>query len=160
MTLIEQYLPNISDLVYSVNQSFMWFLWLNWRRKSTFYPVTAPNDSKCWPIVTSSIQEPVASNYDVIMTGCSRVVAMDAFLAQCWGEWFYFVTPRVSAWGIASMCDWMKLRFWLYIELFSIEMNNELLWLSCKSAEALNVRQSMLPRCKYHFAKDQKHQTA
>ena len=63
----------------------MWFLWLNWR-KSTFYPVTAPNDSKCWPIVTSSIQEPVASNCDVTMTDCSPVVAMDAFLA-------YFVTP-------------------------------------------------------------------
>ena len=61
LALIEQYLPNISDLVYSVHQSFMWFLWLNWR-KSTIYPVTAPNDSKCWPIVTSSIQEPVANN--------------------------------------------------------------------------------------------------
>ena len=34
----------------------MWFLWLNWPR-SSFYPVTTPNDSKCWPIVTSSIQE-------------------------------------------------------------------------------------------------------
>ena len=85
LALIEQYLPNISDPVSSVHQSFMWFLWLNWR-KSTFYPVTAPNDSKCWPIVTSSIQEPVASNCDVTMTDCSRVVAMDAFLA-------YFVTP-------------------------------------------------------------------
>ena len=64
----------------------MWFLWLNWR-KSTFYPVTAPNDSKCWPIVTSSIQKPVASNCDVTMTDCSHVVAMDAFLAQwCWGQ--------------------------------------------------------------------------
>ena len=30
MALIEQYLPNISDPVYSVQQSFMWFLWLNW----------------------------------------------------------------------------------------------------------------------------------
>ena len=28
--LIDQYLPNISDPVYSVHQSFMWFLWLNW----------------------------------------------------------------------------------------------------------------------------------
>ena len=92
MALIEQYLPDISDPVYSVHQSFIWFLWLNWR-KSTFYPVTAPNDSKCWSIVTSSIQEPVASNCDVTMTDCSRVVAMDAFLAQwCWGQWFYFVT--------------------------------------------------------------------
>ena len=45
LALIEQYLPNISDSVYSVHQSFMWFLWLNWR-KSTFYPVTAPSDSK------------------------------------------------------------------------------------------------------------------
>ena len=81
LALIEQYLPNISDPVYSVHQSFMWFLWLNWR-KSTFYPVTAPNDSKCWPIVTSSLQEPAASNCDVTMTNCSRVVAMDAFLTQ------------------------------------------------------------------------------
>ena len=88
LALIEQYLPNISDPVYSVHQSFMWFLWLNWR-KSTFYPVTAPTDSKCWPIVTSSIQEPVASNCDVTMTDCSRVVAMDAFLARwCCGQWF------------------------------------------------------------------------
>ena len=88
LALIEQYLPNISDPVYSVHQSFMRFLWLNWR-KSTYYPVTAPNDSKCWPIVTSSIQEPVASNCYVTMTDSSRVVAMDAFLAQwCWGQWF------------------------------------------------------------------------
>ena len=99
MALIEQYLPNISDPVYSVHQSFMWFLWLNWR-KSTFYPVTAPNDSKCWPTVTSSIQESIARNCDVTMTDCSRVVAMDAFLARwCWGQWIswildlYFVTP-------------------------------------------------------------------
>ena len=56
----------------------MWFLWLNWR-KSTFYPVTAPKDSKCWPIVTSSILEPTASNCDVTMTDCSGV---GAFLAQ------------------------------------------------------------------------------
>ena len=81
LPLIEQYLPNISDSVYSVHQSFMWFLWLNWR-KSTFYPVTAPKDSKCWPIVTSSILEPTASNCDVTMTDCSGVVAMGAFLAQ------------------------------------------------------------------------------
>ena len=81
LVLIEQYLPNIFDPVYSVHQSFMWFLWLNWC-KSTFYPITAPNDSKCWPIVKSSIQEPSASNYDVIMTDSSCLVAMDAFLAQ------------------------------------------------------------------------------
>ena len=56
------------------------FLWLNWR-KSTSYPVTAPNDSKCWPIVTSSIQEPVASNCDVTMTNSSRMVDIHAFLA-------------------------------------------------------------------------------
>ena len=43
LVLIEQYLININYPVYSVHQSFMWFLWLNWR-KSTFYPVTAPND--------------------------------------------------------------------------------------------------------------------
>ena len=78
LVLIKQYLPNISDPVYSVHQSFMWFLWLNWR-KSTFYPVTAPNDSKSWAIVTSSIQEPAASNCDATMTDSSRMVAMDAF---------------------------------------------------------------------------------
>ena len=38
-------------------------------------PVTAPNDSKCWPIVTSSKQEAVASNCDVTMTDCSNVCA-------------------------------------------------------------------------------------
>ena len=38
--------------------------------------------SKCWPIVTSSILEPTASNCDVTMTDCSGVVAMGAFLAQ------------------------------------------------------------------------------
>ena len=70
----------------------MWFLWLNWR-KSTFYPFTAPNDSKCWPIVTSSIQEPTASNCDVTMTDCSCVVAMDAFLAQ-WNR--KFITAQWS----------------------------------------------------------------
>ena len=59
----------------------MWFLWLNWR-KSTFYPVIAPKDSKCWSIVTSSILEPTASNCDVTMTDCSGVFAMGAFLAQ------------------------------------------------------------------------------
>ena len=106
LALIEHYLPTISDPVYSVHQSFMWFLWLNWR-KSTFHPVTAPNDSKCWPIVTSSLQEPAASNCDVTMTDCSHVVAMDAFLTQwCWGQWFNefvkdtyvpsFSTPRVQ----------------------------------------------------------------
>ena len=108
LALNEQYLPNISDPVYSVHQSFMWFLRLN-RRKSTFYPVTAPKDSKCWPIVTSSIQELAASNCDVTMTDCSRVVSMDAFLTQwCWGQAFFrfffsFHDPRVSTRGIASM---------------------------------------------------------
>ena len=115
LALIEQYLPIISDSVYSVHQSFMWFLWLNWR-KSTFYPVTVPNDSKYWPIVTSSIQEPAASNCDITMTDCSRVVAMDAFLIQgCWGQWFnvcakffeimenyflFILSPSVSTRGI------------------------------------------------------------
>ena len=120
--LIEQYLPNISDPVYSVHQSFIWFLWLNWRN-SIFYPVTAPNGSKCWPIVMSSIQEPVASNCDVTMTDCQRVVAMDAFLAQWWGQWsqhsgrprtflalitlvklifILFCDPRVSTRGITN----------------------------------------------------------
>ena len=122
--LIEQYLPNISDAVYSVHQSFMWFLWLSWR-KSTFYPITAPNYSKCWPIVTSLIQEPAASNCYVTMTDCSRVVAMDAFLAQ-WNrkfitaQWstentscfnlfffnfFFICDPRVSTRGITRICN-------------------------------------------------------
>ena len=64
LALIEQYLHNISDPVYLVHQSFIWFLWLNWR-KSTFYPITAPmiqnvdllwsHRYKSWPpaIVTS-----------------------------------------------------------------------------------------------------------
>ena len=121
MALIEQYLPNISDPVYSVHQSFTWILWLNWR-KSTFYPVTGPNDSKCWPIVTSSIQEPVASNCDVTMTDCSRVVAMDAFLAQwCWGQWFNeFVKDTsvpsfstlwkksVKSWNVWQVTSWSQ----------------------------------------------------
>ena len=85
LALIQQYLPNISDPVYSVHQSFRWFLWLNWR-KSTFYPVMAPSDSKCWPIVTSSIQEPAASNCDVTMTDFPRVVTMGAFLTQWFNE--------------------------------------------------------------------------
>ena len=132
LVLIEQYLPNISDPVYSVHQSFMWFLWLNWC-KSTFNPVTAPNDSKYWPIVTSSIHEPATSNCDVTMTDCYRVVAMDAFLEQwCWGQWFkrdqivaagyhekckrhYFATPRVSTRGITSynkyVNEWRKRGF-------------------------------------------------
>ena len=95
LALIEQYLPNISDPMYSVQQSFMWFLWLNWR-KSTFYPVTAPNNSKCWPIVTSSIQEPVASNCDVTMTRL--------FPRGCYGRFLsIFCDPRVSTRGIASI---------------------------------------------------------
>ena len=108
LAFIEQYLPNISDPVYSVHQSFMWFLWLNWR-KSTFYPVTAPNDSKCWPIVTSSIQAPTASHCDVTMTDCFRLVSMDAFLAQwCWGQWFNgFVKTRLcQVFGLVVPCLW------------------------------------------------------
>ena len=68
-------------------------------------------------------QELAASHCDVTMTHCSRVVAMDAFLAQ-WNrkfitaQWsteitscfnffvylfiFNFVTPCLSTWGIAS----------------------------------------------------------
>ena len=132
LALIEQYLPNISDPVCLVHQSFIWFLWLNWRN-STFYPDTAPNGSKCWSIVTSSIQEPVASNCDVTMTDCSRVVAMDAFLAQWWGQWsqhsgrprtflalitllklifILFCDPLVSTRGIASWNN-LKTQLWL-----------------------------------------------
>ena len=106
LAFIEQYLPNISDTVYSVHLWFMWFLWLNWR-KSTFYPITAPNDSKCWPIVTSSIkcwrivtssiQEPATSHCDVTMTDGFRMGSMDTFLAQwCWWQWFNeFVKTRL-----------------------------------------------------------------
>ena len=101
--------------MYSVHQSFMWFLWLNWR-KSTFYSATAPNDSKWWPIVTSSIQEPVASNCDVTMTDSSCVVAMDAFLAQwCWGRWFNEFVPSISTlwkkslkpWNVLHVTSWL-----------------------------------------------------
>ena len=82
LVLIEQYLPNISDSVYSVHQSFMWFLWHKWR-KSTFCPVTCSE----W------LQEPAASKCDVTMTDRSRVVAMDAFLAQ-WNR--KFITAQWS----------------------------------------------------------------
>ena len=79
LALIEQYLPNISDpMLNSVHRSFVWFLWLNWC-KSTFCPITVPNYSKCWPIMTSSIQELPASNCDITMTDCSRMVSVDAF---------------------------------------------------------------------------------
>ena len=37
----------------------------------------------------NELQELAASNCDVTMTNCSRVVAMDAFLTQwCWEQWF------------------------------------------------------------------------
>ena len=78
LAFIEQYLPNISDPVYAVHQSFTWFLWLNWR-KSTFFP------SLFQMIRHRYIQEPTASHCDVTMTDCFRVVSIDAFLAQfCW----------------------------------------------------------------------------
>ena len=102
-----------------MHQSFMRFLWLDWR-KSTLYPVTAPNDSKCWPIVTLSIQELVVSNCDVTMTDCSRVVAMEAFVAQwCWGQRFYFVNPVFQSglcqyiwinWFVSFCMSWNKER--------------------------------------------------
>ena len=117
LVLIEQYLPNISDPVYSVHQSFMWFLRVNWR-KSTFYSVTAPNDSKCLPIVTSSIQELAASNCDVTMTDCSRVVAMEAFLAQ-WNR--KFITAQWSTENTSCF------NFFVYFFLFLI------LWAPCMS---------------------------
>ena len=116
LALIEQYLPNISDLVYSVHKSFMWLVCLNWR-KSAFYPITAPNDSKCWPTVTSAIQELAPSNCDVTMTDCSHVVSMDAFLAQwCWGQCFdEFVkdtsvpsfSESMKTWNICQMTSWL-----------------------------------------------------
>ena len=120
LAFIEQYLPNISDAVFSVHQSFMWFMWLNWR-KSTFYPISAPNDSKCWPIVTSLIQEPAASHCDVSMTNCFRVVSMDAFLAQwCCGQWLNeFVKDTsepsfstlwkvsVKPWNVRQVTSWL-----------------------------------------------------
>ena len=126
LLLIEQYLPNISDPVYSVHQSFMWFLWLNWR-KSTFYPVTAPNDSKCWPIVTSSIQEPTASNCDVTMTDCFHMVAVEnssqhsgrprTLLALIFFFFFNFVTPRVSTRSIAK-----SYLLWKYLTLILADL--------------------------------------
>ena len=98
----------------------MWFLWLNWRRP-TFYPITAHNDSKCWPIVTSLIQEPAASHCDVTMTDCFRVVFMDAFLAQwCWAQWLNeFVKDTsepsfstlwkesVKPWNVRQVTSWL-----------------------------------------------------
>ena len=45
LMLIEQYLSNISDPVYSVQRSYMWLMCLK-QHKSTFYPVTAPDDLK------------------------------------------------------------------------------------------------------------------
>ena len=66
LALIQQYLPNISDPVYSVHQSFMWFLWLNCRRKSTLYPVTAPNEmlTYCDVIDTSTGRKQLWRNND------------------------------------------------------------------------------------------------
>ena len=107
LAFIEQYLPNIFDPVHSVHQSFMWFLWLNWR-KSTFYPVTAPNDSKYWPIVTSSIQEPAASHCDVTMTDCFRVVSMDAFLAQFVKTRLCQVMERICGSVKCLPSDWQR----------------------------------------------------
>ena len=136
LVLIEQYLPNISDPVYSEHQ-IIYVIPVT---------VTAPNDSKCWPIVTSSIQEPVASNCDVTMIDYSRVVALDAFSEQwCWGQWFkefdqivaagyhekckrlYYATPRVSTRGIASMFKWEMI--WIggfvnYVSIVFNEINN------------------------------------
>ena len=156
LVLIEQYLPNISDPVYSAHQPFMWFLWLNWR-KSTFYPVTAPNVSKCWPIVTSSIHEPAASNCDVTMTDCSRVVAMDAFLEQwCWGQWFkkrwncsggvpwkckrhYFATPAFQHGASLVFITGV-----LNISYLQLIMKDLLLWIiSLYAYESLGLLQSI-----------------
>ena len=124
--LIEQYLHNISDPVYSVHQSLMWFLWLNWR-KSTFYPVTAPDDSKCWPIVTSSIQELAASNCDVTLTDCSRVVSTDAFLAQwCWGQWFNEFakdTSVIMASIVVFLPQWCLSQFVKYMSVPSFQVS-------------------------------------
>ena len=148
LALIDQYLPNISDPMYSVHQSFMWFLWLNWR-KSTFYPVTAPNDSKCWPIVTSSIQGPVASNCDATMTDCSRVVAMDAFLA-------YFMTPvfqRGASLVFSKVRKWWKYMF-LFIKMQRIQKVSVFLmtWLLVHS-HAMSIRMHTQPKCEIWLKK-------
>ena len=43
-----------------------------------------------------------ASNCDVTMTDCSRVVSMDAFLAQwCWGQWFN------ELWNVWQVTSWL-----------------------------------------------------
>ena len=89
---------------------YLWFLWLNWR-KSTFYPVSARNDWKCWPIVMSSIPEPAAGNCDVTMTDCSRVVAMDAFLAQ-WNR--KFITVQWSTEN-TSCCNFFVYLFFYFV---------------------------------------------
>ena len=108
LALIEHYLHNISDPIYSVHQSFMWFLWLN-GRKSTFYPATVPNDSKCWPIVTSSTHQPATGNCDVTITDCSRGFSMDAFLSQwCWGQWFKEFVKYTSVSNFSSfIVEWV-----------------------------------------------------
>ena len=103
LALIEKYLHIISDPVYSVHQSLRWFLWLNWH-ESTFYPGAAPNDSKCWPIVTSSIQLLAASNCDVTMTDYSRVVSMDA-LSACNDVESWYV--RAKFFRICGAVKWL-----------------------------------------------------
>ena len=162
LALNEQYLPNISDPVYSVHQSFMWFLRLN-RRKSTFYPVTAPKDSKCWPIVTSSIQELAASNCDVTMTDCSRVVSMDAFLTQwCWGQAFFrfflAATKQLYEWYFLSVCPSVRLsHLFDYVPIIVSSWNFQELshWTRVRSMQKVKVRgqrsRSQRSRPKFSF---------
>ena len=96
IALIEQYLPNSSDPVYSVHQSFMWFLWLNWR-KSTFYRVTAPNDSKCWPIVKSRSPAIVTSQWPIVPAWL--LCTLSSMMLR---KVILFCDPRVSTRGIAN----------------------------------------------------------
>ena len=88
LALIEQYLPNISDPVYSVHQSFMWFLWLNWR-KSTFYPVEWFKMLTYCDVIDSR-QQLWHHNDRLFPRGC-----YGRFLS-------IFCDPRVSTRGIAS----------------------------------------------------------
>ena len=137
---------------------------------STFYPFTAPNGSKCWPIVTSSIEEPVASNCDVTMTDSSRLVAMDAFLAQWWGQWsqhsgrprtflalitllklifILFCNPRVSTRGIAS---WIKSQRQDSVGVSLLKSGRRLFSDSLDKAEILNTQfKSVFTKEDYSF---------
>ena len=100
----------------------MWFLWLNWC-KSTFYILTAPNGSKCWPIVTSSIQDTRAGHqqlwrhndrlfprgyYGRFLSTKMRTVITAQWATENISCFIFYLIlwPRASTRGIASSCYW------------------------------------------------------